>query len=90
MQTFFLAMAMHDDVQKKALIELDEVVGPHRLPRFSDRPSLPFIEAIVRECLRWQTVAPLGIAHQLIADDEYRGFCIPKGTIVMANQWYVI
>lgn len=80
-------MATHPEIQKRAQKELDEVVGSHRLPQFSDRPSLPFIDAIVRESLRWQPVLPLGVAHRSIVDDEYNGYYIPKGTVVMVNQW---
>ena len=53
-------MVLYPDVQKEARNELDQVLGPHRLPDFSDQPSLPYIEAIVRETLRWNPVVPLG------------------------------
>ena len=71
-------------------MELDAVVGPHRLPSCADRGSLPYIEAIMKECLRWQPVTPLGAAHMTTADDEYRGYFIPKGSFVVANARYVI
>ena len=58
--TFFLAMAKHPDVQEKAQAELDAVVGQDRLPEYADRASLPYIEAIISELLRWQPVLPLG------------------------------
>ena len=54
-----MAMALHPEVQKRAQAELDAAVGPHRLPDFEDRPSLPYISAIVKETLRWQLVLPL-------------------------------
>ena len=53
-------MALNPDVQKKAQAELDAVVGPNRFPDFDDRPSLPYINAIVKESMRWHLVAPLG------------------------------
>lgn len=59
-QTFFLAMAIHPEVAKKAQVELDAVVGSGRLPDFSDRPSLPYIDAIAKECMRWKLVTNLG------------------------------
>ena len=55
-----MAMALYPEVQKKAQAEIDEVVGPHRLPDFEDRPSLPYINAIVKESMRWQLISPLG------------------------------
>lgn len=89
-QTFFLAMILHPEVQKRAQAELDTVVGPDRLPEFRDRESLVYINALLTECLRWQPVAPLGIAHTCSEDDIYRGFFIPKGSIVIPNVWWVI
>ena len=59
MQTLFLAMALYPEVQKKAQAEIDAVVGPHRLPDFEDRLSLPYINAIVKESMRWHLVLPL-------------------------------
>jgi hypothetical protein len=56
----FLALVLYPQVQKRAQAELDAVVGRDRLPTFSDRPRLPYIEAICREVLRWQVVAPIG------------------------------
>ena len=53
-------MVLNPDVQRKAQRELDQVVGPHRLPDFSDQPSLPYVDAIVKETLRWNPVVPRG------------------------------
>ena len=54
-------MALYPDVQKKAHMEIDAVVGNNRFPDFSDRDALPYTNAIVMEAMRWQTVAPLGM-----------------------------
>ncbi|RPD69162.1 cytochrome P450 [Lentinus tigrinus ALCF2SS1-7] len=86
-QTFFLAMASYPDVQKKAQAELESVVGPGRLPEFSDQDALPYINAVVKELLRWRSVVPTGVPHRSMEDDEYRGYLIPKGSIVIANIW---
>ena len=59
MQALFLAMALYPEAQRKAQAEIDAVVGPHRLPDFDDRLSLPYINAIVKESMRWHLVAPL-------------------------------
>lgn len=80
-------MAMYPGVQKKAQDELDRVVGRTRLPDFSDRESLPYINAVVRELTRWNSVAPLALPHAVLEDDEYNGYYIPKGCIVMPNVW---
>jgi cytochrome P450 len=53
-------MVLHPAVQAKAQAELDAAIGPGRLPDYNDRSSLPYINAIVKEVLRWNPVAPLG------------------------------
>ena len=83
-----MGMAMHPDVQVKAQAELDAVVGSDRFPEYSDRESLPYINAIVKEAYRWQNVVPLGVVHRSMADDEYNGYFLPEGTLVLANIWY--
>ena len=82
---FFLAMAIHPEVQLRAQAELDSVIDTDRLPSFADRPRLPYIAAVQKEILRWAPVAPLGIPHSLMEDDEYQGYFIPKGTTVIQN-----
>ncbi|RGP79472.1 hypothetical protein FLONG3_2433 [Fusarium longipes] len=49
---FILNMVLHPEIQKKAQDELDAVLGPGKSPKFSDRPSLPYIEHIVQEIYR--------------------------------------
>ena len=54
-------MVLHPDVQMKGQEEIDRVVGNDRLPDFGDEESLPYISAIVKEVLRWDSVTPIGI-----------------------------
>lgn len=99
-------MALYPEVQKKAQAEIDAVVGSDRLPNFEDRSSLPYINAVVKESLRWHVAAPLGtlltlfllctiltdseaIPHMATNDDEYHGYYIPKGTVLLGNAWLV-
>ncbi|KXN89168.1 O-methylsterigmatocystin oxidoreductase [Leucoagaricus sp. SymC.cos] len=88
-QTFFMAMVIYPDIQKKAQAELDQVSGG-RLPEFSDRPNLPYINALVKESLRWQPIAPLAAAHMASEADYYNGYYIPKGTAVIGNAWTIL
>ncbi|KAL2871204.1 cytochrome P450 [Aspergillus lucknowensis] len=84
---FFLAMALYPEVQKNAQEELDRVLGPNNLPTFEDRSRLPYIEAVVKESLRWHPVGPMGIPHTCTEDDTYDGYHIPKGSLIMTNIW---
>ncbi|KAG6861014.1 hypothetical protein C0995_004867 [Termitomyces sp. Mi166 len=85
--TFIYAMLINTDAQRKAQDEIDDVVGRDRLPDFSDRPNLPYVEAVFREVMRWHPVLPLGVSHSTSMDDIYNGYFIPKGTTVVANIW---
>ena len=83
-------MSLYPEVREKAQADLATVVGPDRLPEHSDPAELPYIEAIIKECLRWQNAVPLGIPHSVVEDDEYDGYFIPAGTVVLPNAWQVL
>ncbi|KAL2819386.1 cytochrome P450 [Aspergillus granulosus] len=85
--SLFLAMVLNPDVQRRAQEEIDRVVGRDRLPGFADRNKLPYINAVVKESLRWHPVTPMGVAHSLMEDDIYDGYRIPKGSVIMPNTW---
>ncbi|KAI0643150.1 CyP450 monooxygenase [Trametes meyenii] len=87
LQAVFVALALHPSVQKKAQDELDALVGPSRLPDFSDGDALVYTNALIKEVLRWHTITPLGMPHRVINDDEFCGHFIPAGTMVFANIW---
>jgi len=87
---FILAMALYPDVRKKAQAELDSVVGQGRLPVFGDRPALPYVNAILKETLRWFPVAPIALPHAAVAEDIYEGYRIPAGSTVIANSWSIL
>jgi cytochrome P450 len=83
--TFFYIMAAYPDIQRKAQAEIDRVVGPNRLPNFEDRESLPYIEAVYREIMRWMPPTQLGVPRRASEDDYYKGYFIPKGTSLLIN-----
>ena len=53
-------MCNYPDVQAEAHSEILASVGTDRLPEFSDRVNMPYMNAIVHEVLRWKPVAPTG------------------------------
>jgi cytochrome P450 len=59
MMNFILAMILCPDIQEKVHDLIEIVVGTKRLPTFQDRSSLLYIDAILRECLRWRPMVPL-------------------------------
>lgn len=72
MLSFVLAMLHYPDVQRKAQIELDSVVGRERLPTFEDRPRLPLIDALCKEVMRWRPVTPLGTSYKWLSKVRYQ------------------
>ncbi|KAL0954354.1 hypothetical protein HGRIS_003348 [Hohenbuehelia grisea] len=76
---FMLAMTLYPEVLRKGQAEIDEIVGPHRMPMFSDCDKLPYINSILKEVLRWRPATPLGLARRSMADDWYKGYFIRKG-----------
>ncbi|KAG2056804.1 cytochrome P450 [Suillus hirtellus] len=87
LQTFLLAMVLYPDVQARARTEIDQAVKHDKMPCLDDRASMPYLDAILREVLRWYPIAPLGVPHATSNDDVYDGYFIPKGAMVMVNQW---
>ncbi|KAJ3523975.1 hypothetical protein NMY22_g11206 [Coprinellus aureogranulatus] len=104
--TFLFALSTHPEVRKKIQDELDSLLIDHdnsgsaeswatgkrtlRLPTFEDQGKLPLLMAAVMESQRWAPVAPIGVPHSTTEDDVYNGYFIPKGAIIMANQWSML
>ena len=57
---FFLAMTMFSNVRKKAQEELSQILGDGILPTMNDCRRLPYIDAVIKETIRWGVLAPLG------------------------------
>jgi len=84
-------MVLNPEVAKRAQRELDELFEEvQRLPSFNDIGRLPYIDCIVKEVFRINPAAPLGVAHSLMENDTYKGWSIPAGSIVVANQWQMM
>lgn len=73
-------MTMYPEVQQMTRKEIDALIGSERLVSFGDRSSLPYVEALFREVMRWWPVAPLSFSHSNSSGDTYKGHFIPKGT----------
>ena len=67
MHSLFLVLVLFPQVQKRAQAELDAVIGRDRLPTLDDKPRLPYIEALCKELIRWNMVAPTGTSFSRVA-----------------------
>lgn len=61
-------MLRHPEIQRKAQLEIDSIVGQDRLPVIEDRESLPYINNIIKEIIRFTAVVPV-TPHSLDEDD---------------------
>lgn len=89
MHAFVLLMVHHPEVQEKAQRELDAVIGQDRLPIMEDKDSLPYVDKLIKEVLRFSAVVPM-TPHSTDEDDVYNGFFIPKNSWVIANIWGIL
>ncbi|CAK5283294.1 unnamed protein product [Mycena citricolor] len=91
LSAFFLAMALHPDIQRNAQQEIDRVIGRDRLPTVKDRPELPHVDALSREVLRWFVTTPTALPHRanesFIYESSSGPVLIPKDSMIIANVW---
>ncbi|KAK1412895.1 hypothetical protein QVD17_34483 [Tagetes erecta] len=76
----------HPNIMKKAVEEIDQVVGKNRLVQESDIPDLPYLQAIVKESLRLHPTAPM-ILRLSTQDCTVGGYHIPSNTTTLVNVW---
>ncbi|KAJ7723505.1 cytochrome P450 [Mycena maculata] len=87
---FLLGMLSNPEAQRKAQAEVDLVTKGQYLPDFDDEASMPYVAAVVKEVLRWKPVTPIAIPHFVRVEDEYKGYRIPAGSLVIGNAWAIL
>ncbi|KAI8877874.1 cytochrome P450 [Backusella circina FSU 941] len=77
----------YPDVQKKMQDELDAFVQKNgSLPKFVDRPDIPYCASVIRECMRYKSTTPFGIPHRATKELNIRGYTIPKDSILISSM----
>ncbi|CZT07896.1 related to cytochrome P450 CYP2 subfamily [Rhynchosporium agropyri] len=84
-----LGLLTQPDMQKLAQAELDAIVGNDRSLTYADQAEVPFIDAIIKEVLRWRPSAVFGMPHATSETDVYKSYHFQKGTVVWASSWGV-
>ncbi|KAK2755050.1 hypothetical protein FQN54_006578 [Arachnomyces sp. PD_36] len=87
LSSFMLGILSNPEALKKAQKDVDRRCGADRSPGIDDIDSMPYIEACVREVLRWRPAVAGGIPHMLTQTDQYKGYVFPAGTVFFANSW---
>ncbi|KAF9266556.1 cytochrome P450 [Marasmius fiardii PR-910] len=72
---FMWAMALHPNKQRIAQAEIDRLLDTeNRVPVISDLPRLPYLNAVIKETMRWQPILPLSLARRTAEASEYDGY----------------
>ncbi|KAI3773724.1 hypothetical protein L1987_48254 [Smallanthus sonchifolius] len=79
----------HPHILKKAQAEIDQVIGHNRLVDESDIVNLPYLRCIINETLRMYPAGPLLVPHESSEDCVIGGYNIPRGTMLIVNQWAI-
>ncbi|CAL1539980.1 unnamed protein product [Lymnaea stagnalis] len=87
MNTLFLLVILHKEIQEKLYAEVKQVIG-HDPPSLKHRGSMPYTEAAILEVLRYATAGPFLLPHYCRDNVPLGEFTIQKGAILLANVWY--
>ncbi|KAG2240523.1 hypothetical protein Bca52824_090665 [Brassica carinata] len=80
-------MVNKPEILRKAMEEIDRVVGKERLVQESDIPKLNYVKAILREAFRLHPVAAFNLPHVALSDATVAGYHIPKGSQVLLSRY---
>ncbi|CAI9115893.1 OLC1v1016906C1 [Oldenlandia corymbosa var. corymbosa] len=79
----------YPEAMKKAITEIQQVVGEDRLLEEADLPKLNYLDNVITETLRLYPALPLLLPHRSSEDCAIGGYHIPKGTMLIANIWKI-
>ena len=81
----FYLLSNHPEQRQKLLDELQQALGG-RAPTVDDLANLPYLDMVVKETMRLYPPAWMQPRYS-VADFEYGGYRLKRGTIVLLSQW---
>ncbi|KAL6467708.1 hypothetical protein MHYP_G00233850 [Metynnis hypsauchen] len=78
-----MLLIKYTHIQEQMQKEIDTVIGTKRNPLMQDRKALPFTDAVIHEVQRYLDLVPLSLPHYATHDISFRGYAIPKGTVII-------
>ncbi|WOL14765.1 trans-cinnamate 4-monooxygenase [Canna indica] len=76
-------------IQRKLRAELDAVLGRGHQLTEPDLQRLPYLNAVVKEALRYRMAIPLLVPHMNLHDARLAGFDIPAESKILVNAWWL-
>ncbi|KAM9316089.1 cytochrome P450 2K1-like [Gastrophryne carolinensis] len=75
-------MIKYPEIQRKVQNEIEKVIGSS-VPQAKHRKEMPYTDAVIHEIQRFGNIVPTNIAHCTTQDVRFRGYYIPKGTMIV-------
>ncbi|PVF95240.1 cytochrome P450 [Serendipita vermifera] len=87
---FIAHMLLFPEAQAKVQKEMDEKIGRGGSITSAEIKSLHYLWATWKESLRFNPPVPTGVAHSSTADDIWKGYLIPKGTLLIPHIAFML
>ncbi|THU46385.1 hypothetical protein C4D60_Mb09t04380 [Musa balbisiana] len=76
------------EIQRKLGAELDAVLGGDQITE-QDLQRLPYLQAVVKETLRYRMAIPLLVPHMNLNHANLGGYDIPGESKILVNAWWL-